>query len=154
MSEDLKLSQIGSSLLPPPFRGLHSPGVRKHCQIIFACYFRKPSNIHWLSLSPNLHVYSSLLSQCYLTASHSRIRLHFGTFWFFDVRDKILHSDWNVLIVDCLGVVAFIYWAVHNIMSHLLHAFWRLAFRPGKDRVSECVIRPEMTLCGWQDFSI
>ena len=41
MPEDLKLSQIGSSQLPPPFRGLHSPGVRKHCQIIFACYFRK-----------------------------------------------------------------------------------------------------------------
>ena len=38
MPEDLKLSQIGSSQLPPPFRGLHSPGVRKHCQIIFACY--------------------------------------------------------------------------------------------------------------------
>ena len=41
--ENLKLSQIGSSPLPPPFRGLHSPGVRKHCQIIFACYFRKSS---------------------------------------------------------------------------------------------------------------
>ena len=41
MPEDLKLSQIGSSQLPPPLRGLHSPGVRKHCQIIFACYFRK-----------------------------------------------------------------------------------------------------------------
>ena len=25
------------------FRGLHSPGVRKHGQIIFACYFRKSS---------------------------------------------------------------------------------------------------------------
>ena len=43
MPEDRKLSQIGSSPLPPPFRGLHSPGVRKHCQIIFACYFRKSS---------------------------------------------------------------------------------------------------------------
>ena len=43
MPEDLKLSQIGSSQLPPPFRGIHSPGVRKHCQIIFACYFRKSS---------------------------------------------------------------------------------------------------------------
>ena len=42
MPEDLKLSQINSSLLPPPFRGLHSPGVRKHCQIIFfTCYFRE-----------------------------------------------------------------------------------------------------------------
>ena len=43
MPEDLKLSQVGSSQLPPPFRGLHFPGVRKHCQIIFACYFRKLS---------------------------------------------------------------------------------------------------------------
>ena len=46
MPEDLKLSQIGSSQLPPPFRGLHSPGVRKHCQIVFACYFRKSSIIY------------------------------------------------------------------------------------------------------------
>ena len=43
MPEDLNLSQIGCSPLPPPFRGPHSPGVRKHCQIIFACYFRKSS---------------------------------------------------------------------------------------------------------------
>ena len=43
MPEYLKLSQIGSSPLPPPFRGLHSPGVRKHCQIVFACYFQKLS---------------------------------------------------------------------------------------------------------------
>ena len=43
MPEDLKLSQIGSSQLPIPFRGLHSPRLRKHCQIIFACYFRKSS---------------------------------------------------------------------------------------------------------------
>ena len=43
MPEDQELLQIGSSQLPPPFRGLHSPGVRKHCQIIFASYFRKSS---------------------------------------------------------------------------------------------------------------
>ena len=43
MPQDLKVSQIGSSPMPPPFRGLHSPGVRKHYQIIFACYFRKSS---------------------------------------------------------------------------------------------------------------
>ena len=43
MPEDPKLSQIGSSPLPPPFRGLHSPGVRKNCQIIFPCYSRKSS---------------------------------------------------------------------------------------------------------------
>ena len=43
MPEDLKLSQIGSAPLPLPFGGLHSPGVRKHCQIMFACYFRKSS---------------------------------------------------------------------------------------------------------------
>ena len=29
MPEDLKLSQIGSSMQPPLFRGLHSPVVRK-----------------------------------------------------------------------------------------------------------------------------
>ena len=29
MPADLKLPQIGSSQLPTPFRGLHSPGVRK-----------------------------------------------------------------------------------------------------------------------------
>ena len=44
MPEDLKLSQIGSSLLLTPFRGLHSPRVRKYCQIIFACYFWKLSD--------------------------------------------------------------------------------------------------------------
>ena len=47
MPEDLKMSQIGSSPLPPPFRGLHSPAVRKHCQIIYACYFRKSSIFSW-----------------------------------------------------------------------------------------------------------
>ena len=47
MPEDLKVSQTGSSPLPPPFRGLHSPGVRKHCQIIFACNFRKSSIIRY-----------------------------------------------------------------------------------------------------------
>ena len=39
MPEDLKLSQTGSSLLLTPFRGLHSPRIRKYCQIIFACFF-------------------------------------------------------------------------------------------------------------------
>ena len=29
MPEDLKLSQIGSFPLPPPFTGRHSPGVRR-----------------------------------------------------------------------------------------------------------------------------
>ena len=34
MPEDLKLSQIDSSQpLPPPFGGLHSTGVRRHCQL-------------------------------------------------------------------------------------------------------------------------
>ena len=49
MPEDLNLSQIGSSQLLPPLRGLHSPGVRKHCQFIFACYFRKSSITHRLT---------------------------------------------------------------------------------------------------------
>ena len=51
MPEDPKLLQIGSSPVPPPFRGLHSPGVRKHCQIIFACYFRKSSITQLLVLA-------------------------------------------------------------------------------------------------------
>ena len=51
MPEDLKLSQIGSSQLPPPFRGLHS----KHCQIIFACYFRKSSIMGSPFLTPSPH---------------------------------------------------------------------------------------------------
>ena len=53
MPEDLKLSQISSFQLPPPFRGLHSPGVRKHCQIVFACYFRKLSIRFWRPISSN-----------------------------------------------------------------------------------------------------
>ena len=72
MPEDLKLSLIGSSQLPPPFRGLHSPGVRKHCQIIFACYFQKSSILTLecpyipdmnviLTLSVNNYVIGSLL---------------------------------------------------------------------------------------------
>ena len=70
MPEDLKLSQIGSSQLPPPFRGLHSPRVRKHCQIIFACYFQKLSitsvtvSFHFYVVSPkvfNNQTNSSLL---------------------------------------------------------------------------------------------
>ena len=48
MPEDLKLLQIGSFQLPPPFRGLHSPGVRKHFQIIFASYFRKSPIVYYL----------------------------------------------------------------------------------------------------------
>ena len=35
MPEDLKLSQIGSSQLPPPFRGLHSPGFP---EIVYCAY--------------------------------------------------------------------------------------------------------------------
>ena len=41
MPEDLKVSQIGSSPLPPS--GDFTLPVRKHCQIIFACYFQKLS---------------------------------------------------------------------------------------------------------------
>jgi len=43
MPEDLKVLQISSSLLPPPFRGLHSPGIRKLSIFFFAYYFQKSS---------------------------------------------------------------------------------------------------------------
>ena len=63
MPEDLKVSQIGSSQRPPPFRGLHSPGVRKHCQIIFACYFRKSSIVKWLNFLTGQRVHFALRPQ-------------------------------------------------------------------------------------------
>ena len=62
MPVDLKLSQIGSSPLLPPFRGPHSPGVRKHYQIIFACYFRISSIRRDVSLSSADLVYLPLSS--------------------------------------------------------------------------------------------
>ena len=65
MPEDLKLSQIGSSLLLPPFRGLHSPRVRKHCQIIFTCYFWKLSILKDLSVCVSCDVCSACFwSKC------------------------------------------------------------------------------------------
>ena len=64
MPEDLKLSQIGSSQLPPPFRGFHSPRVRKHCQIIFACYFRKSSIKNRLNVPLSIHrLYGMILQR-------------------------------------------------------------------------------------------
>ena len=63
MPEDLKVSQIGSSPMPPPFRGLHSPGVRKHCQIIFACYFRKSSITVQCSVWEARHTQSLAIKQ-------------------------------------------------------------------------------------------
>ena len=44
MPEDLKLSQIGSSQLPPPFRGLHSPGVRKLSNYLCLLF---PEIVYW-----------------------------------------------------------------------------------------------------------
>ena len=45
MPEDLKLSQIGSSQLPPPFRGLHSPRVRKLSNYLCLLF---PEIIYWI----------------------------------------------------------------------------------------------------------
>ena len=61
MPEDLKLSQISSSPLPPPFKGLHSPGVRKHCEINFACNFRESSIRYICGLSAPFRLSSSHL---------------------------------------------------------------------------------------------
>ena len=70
MPEDLNLSQIGSSQLPPAFRGLHSLGVRKRCQIIFACYFWKSSiTITSSCLSRVVTVSSSCLLQIGIISS-------------------------------------------------------------------------------------
>ena len=89
MPEDLKLSQIGSSQLPPPLRGLHSPGVRKHCQIIFACYFRKSSILCTLcapsSRAVSLPLFALLL---------------FGLFWKAFIRLFLLFSLTNITIIE------------------------------------------------------
>ena len=75
MPEDLKLSQIGSSPLPPPFRGHHFPGVRKHCHIIFACYIRKSSiETSFLSV-PCLSIHT-LPVPLNLTPPPSQLRIH------------------------------------------------------------------------------
>ena len=62
MPEDLKVSQIGSSHLPPPFRGLHSPAVKKK---------KKKKKSNYLSLLFPEIVYSqAVLCQsiaCFLT---------------------------------------------------------------------------------------
>ena len=68
MPEDLKLSQIGSSQPLPPFRGLHSPGVRKHCQIIFACYFLKSSIS---SRTPWFAVAKHRTDPCWITTNYT-----------------------------------------------------------------------------------
>ena len=69
MPEDLKVSQTGSSLLPPPFRGLHSPRVRKHCQIILACYFRKSSIIMLTTCVSKLHQQRFMLKNKTITTT-------------------------------------------------------------------------------------
>ena len=61
MPEDLKLSQIGSSPLPPPFRGLHSPGVRKHCQNYLRLLF--PEIVYWLKHSREIERSGEFLQQ-------------------------------------------------------------------------------------------
>ena len=48
MPEDLKLSQIGSSPLPPPFRGLHSPEVRKLSNYLCLLF---PEIVYWADVT-------------------------------------------------------------------------------------------------------
>ena len=80
MPEDLKVSQIGSSPLPPPFRGLHSPGVRKHCQIIFACYFRKSSINCDSTDSVNIQVFGVAVEVRALTVTPSTALIRIQVF--------------------------------------------------------------------------
>ena len=97
MPEDLKLLQIGSSPLPPPFRGHHSPGVRKHCQIIFACYFRKSSRESF-SLGPTGALSSSSSSvpriYIYINDDMTKARAQLAAMARDKKRRKIIDDTW------------------------------------------------------------
>ena len=94
MPEDLKLSQIGSSQLPPPFRWLHSPGVRKHRQIIFACYFRKSSiNTIKIQLNPSPAILPQFRAQTKKKMTKT----------FAPTQTDLRHSGWGLTILPVLG---------------------------------------------------
>ena len=107
MPEDLKVSQIGSSPLPPPFRGLHPPWVRKHCQIIFGCYFRK-SSIPYNSVRKLMLTFLTSICdplQCRTVCLEHKKR------WF---------SIWDSFSLD------FINWcALQNLVKKIRHFAWR-----------------------------
>ena len=107
MPKDLKVSQIGSSPLPPPFRGLHPPWVRKHCQIIFGCYFRK-SSIPYNSVRKLMLTF--LTSICDPLQGRT-VCLEHKKRWF---------SIWDSFSLD------FINWcALQNLVKKIRHFAWR-----------------------------
>ena len=97
MPEDLQLSQIGSSQLPPPFRGLHSPGVRKQRQIIFACYFWKSSIQESVVPSP------WAITLCLLLL-----------FYIYTVRERERASNFNIWVTPTLFMHAGLFCRVHD----------------------------------------
>ena len=156
MPKDLKVSQIGSSPLPPPFRGLHSLGVRKHCQIIFTCYFRK-SSVCWRTRSVAVdgfvetEVLSSHCSRC-CTGSGSHLtlslpRCHLKTTsksakfeslkpvlkWANVYLPNILRTVWRTMICFLIEVLVRRIWFRHSKLCFVLN--WL---------VMRCKLRPEL----------
>ena len=71
MPEDLKLSQIGSSQLRPPFRGLHSPGVKKKPLSNYLCLlFPEIVYCEQILRSLFVNVYTDLLIVMLLLGVH------------------------------------------------------------------------------------
>ena len=79
MPEDLKVLQISSSPLPPPFRGLHSPRIRKHCQIIFATISGNHLFLLWTSCQRCIPVSNHPVQRPHfldLNGPHQHLQLH------------------------------------------------------------------------------
>ena len=127
MPEDLKLSQIGSSQLPPPFRGLHSPGVRKHSNYLCLLFPEIVYYLHCLKLA--LIISIAFLSYTIYCASSS---FHlFASSFFFSTREMThtgpFHSS-SLVVHEVIFKSKF-----HMIIEHMLIClmFW-MAFQNGK----------------------
>ena len=130
MPEDLKLPQIGSSQLPPPFRGLHSHGVRKRCQIIFACYFRKSSISNYQNLVTTVVKLSLLCNSCGAAREEWRVCMCVCTracvcvhFHFMTLRCLWLHACMYACLYSKLKqFCSNRLWWVHMCMCACMHA--------------------------------
>ena len=114
MPEDLKLSQIGSSPLPPPFRGLHSHGVRKHCQIIFACYFRKSSVISLVCVCVCVCVAGELAPRDDQHPSEPRCWCQPAEWW-----GRVCSGCRHHLLLPCGELPLQHCWEIHGKAAHL-----------------------------------